>query len=397
MKKTRNLKSLVISAYIISLVLFVAIIIIFSIIYQKNYVDGKISQARSFLSSENMTVEDAVYQLSANGYNLSFQSEVIDIRKVQEENILKEEITTVVYVEDDKYGRIVINGAIDAHINDTLISEFASDLYIVIIATVLIYIAVTLIFVQYFVFQIVNPLTKINNELKRISEFDFEGAKLDFRSHGEIQMLVQSVENIKVSLRSYNKNRTSLVSALVHELKSPVATISSVIQLNRMKHEKYDDETTVKIIEESIDTISAITNMSLDIFEKQTIYKMQDQDMVSFISDQILLVKPKLDEKDLTVEIESEASIWAIDIESFGLIMSNLLNNICKYSKNDTTVDVKITKDVITFTNTIAEEFTSGTGKGLKIIDSLLNDMEMSLEYFENDGVYHVIITRKMN
>lgn len=397
MTKTRSLRYSVISIYIMSLVLFVGVIIAFTVIYQQSYVDGKVAQARAYLSNENLILEDAILELTSNGYNVSYQSENLEIRHIQDQEVLSERIKTVVFVEDEQYGHIVINGIVEAHINNTLISEFASDLYIVIIATVLIYIGVTLIFAQYFVFQIVNPLTRINNELRRISEFDFEGAKLEFKSHGEIQTLAQSVENIKVSLRSYNRNRTSLVSALVHELKSPVATISSVIQLNKMKHEKYNDEVTVQIIEESIETISAITKMSLEIFEKQTIYKMVSHDMVSFISDQILNVKPKLDEKSLNISVTSEEAMWNIDEESFSLIMSNLLNNICNYSKYESTVEINIAKDVITFTNEIAEEFTSGTGKGLKIISSLLQDMDMDLEYYDSDNKYYVIISRKID
>ncbi len=397
MTKSRSLRYSVISIYILSLVLFVGVIILFTLIYQKSYVDGKIGQARNYLATEDIMLEDAVFELNSKGYDLSYQSESLEIKDIQYQDILNERIKTVVYVEDENYGHIVINGVVEAHINDTLITEFASDLYVVIIATVLIYIGVTLIFAQYFVFQIVNPLTRINNELRRISEFDFEGTKLDFKSHGEIQNLAQSVENIKVSLKSYNRNRTSLVSALVHELKSPVATISSVIQLNKMKHEKYNDEVTVQIIEESIETISAITKMSLEIFEKQTIYKMVSHDMVSFISDEILNVKPKLDEKSLNVSVSSEEAIWNIDEESFSLIMSNLLNNICNYSKYESTVEISVSKDVITFTNEIADEFTSGTGKGLKIISSLLKDMDMDLEYYDNDNKYYVIISRKLD
>lgn len=396
MKKSRSLRFSVISLYITSLVAFVAVLIVFTIIYQRNYVDSKMLEAREYLNREDIVVEDAIYHLSANGYTFKIQSEKLNVKDIHEKDYLKDKIRSVDYNDSSKYGYIVINDGIEAHINDTIITEFTRDLYFIIIATVLIFIGVTLIFIQYFVFQIVNPLTAINAELRRISEFDFEGAKLDFKSHGEIQDLVKSVENIKVSLKSYNTNRTSLVSAFVHELKSPVATISSVLQLNKMKHEKYDDDTTVKIIEESIETISMITNMSLEIFEKRTIYKMGNQDIVSFISNQLILVKPKLDEKKLSVRMNSEETVWNVDEDSLTLIISNLLNNICSYAKTGSVVDISVTSDFISFTNVIAEEFTSGTGKGLKIISSLLNDMEMHLEYYEDNGKYHVIISRNL-
>lgn len=397
MMKSRSLRTSVITVYILSLMLFVGVVIAFTVIYKGSYVDGKISQARAYLASSDITVEDAIYELNARGYTLSYQQENLDLRSIQEENLLVEPVTTAVFVDNSEYGHIIINGIVEAQIDDTLISDFASDMYIVIIATVLIYIGVTLVFVQYFVFQIVNPLTRINDELRRISEFDFDGSKLSFKSHGEIRDLARSVENIKLSLKSYNRNRTSLVSALVHELKSPLATISSVIQLNKMKHEKYDDEVTVKIIEESIEDISTITKMSLEIFEKQSIYKMVKFDIVTFIEKQILNVKPKLDEKGLVINVISEETIWRVDEESFSLIISNLLNNICNYSKQNSTVEINVSKDVITFTNDIADEFTSGTGKGLKIIASLLKDMGMSLEYYEDSGKYYVIISKELN
>lgn len=394
MKKSKSLRFSVISLYITSLVTFVAVLIAFTVMYQKNYVDSKMFEAREYLSKEDIVVEDAIYHLSANGYTFKIQSEKLNVKDIHEQDYFKDQIRSVDYKDSGKYGYIIINDGIEAHINDSIITEFTSDLYFIIIATVLIFIGVTLIFIQYFVFQIVNPLTAINAELRRISEFDFEGAKLDFKSHGEIQDLVKSVENIKVSLKSYNTNRTSLVSAFVHELKSPVATISSVLQLNKMKHEKYDDETTVKIIEESIDTISVITNMSLEIFEKRTIYRMLNQDIVSFISNQLILVKPKLDEKKLVVQMSSEETVWNVDEDSFTLIISNLLNNICSYAKKGSTVEINVATDFISFTNVIATEFTSGTGKGLKIISSLLNDMELNLEYYEDNGKYHVLISR---
>ncbi len=397
MKSMNSIRTKILALYIFLLLLFVIVIIFFSNLYNKRFVEMRLETIVSRIE-EGDDLTEVLLDLQNDGYEIYFyvRDHKVTPSFINDLDGEKIRITNFSIIHNDQNNKsyVLINDVFIVEVNEELLEEYMANLYLILISAVVLYLLVSLIILQYSLFQIINPLLKINNELQRISEFDFEGKPLNIKTNDEIRYLAQSVENIKLSLRSYNRNRSALVSALVHELKSPVSTISTVLQLNKMGHEKYDDATTRTIVEENINTISMITKMSLEVFEKQSIYKVVDTDVSKLVASNIEQVKPLLDEKHLLINVESDNSNWKVDVESFDLIISNLLTNICNYSKDDTTADIVISKDVITFTNVISDSFTSGTGKGLKIISSLLNDMGMKLEYYEKEGIYYVIITK---
>ncbi len=391
-----NIKVKVLTIYVISIIMFATTIIFFSTLYHKEYIESRLTTIM-----DTVHTGDPLYSTLLNLRNRGFDVYLYDIdTPVSESHLLNvnfdEYVVETVYMQDSGDSRVIliINDHYIVEVNGKVIDEYMSNLYLIIGSVVVLYLIISLVILQYLLFRIVNPLVKISNELKRISKFDFESNSLDINRTDEIGELAQNVENIRYSLKSYYKNRSILVSALVHELKSPVSTISSVLQLNEMGHEKYDDETTKDIIEECISTISSITNLTLEVFEKKGIYKFSNCDACDLVEKSLAQVKPVFDAKGLVINKECIESMWRVDEESFEIVISNIISNICNYSKDNSEVKVVVQKDVISFSNEVRCNSTSGTGKGLKIIASLLSDMDLSFEYYEKNSIYHVIIRK---
>lgn len=395
MKNSIRAKVLII--YIVSIILFATTIIFFSTLYHRGYAERRLNSLIDRIEDED-NLKETLLTLMNSGFDVY----VYDIETPLDEThissrALGEERVESYNIEDSVGGNpvLIVNDRFIIEVNGRVIKEYVANLYLIIATVVIIYLLISLIILQYLLLRIVNPLVIISEELDKISKFEFDGKSIQGRRNDEIGDLAQNVENIKYSLKSYNNNRSVLVSALVHELKSPVATISTVIQLNKMGHEKYDDDATRAIIEDSISTISSITNLSLEVFEKKGIYKFVNSNVLETISHFLEQAKPVFDSKNLKLKIDTVDCSWRVDEESFEIVISNIVSNICNYAQDGTVVSVVVTKEMISFKNIISENITSGTGKGIKIISSLLSDMNLTVEYYEKDRDYHVIIGKK--
>lgn len=391
-----NIKIKILTIYVFSLVLFATFIIIFSTLYHKKYVER-----RMLTIAEEVKVNDTVYNAIVGLRNRGFDVVIYDshnpLLNIHLESIKRNDATinyTEIKSTTTKSLKLLVNNHYLIEITGSTLKEYMSSLYLIIISVVVLYLIISFVIIQYLLFGFVNPLVKINEELLRISKFDFDFNSLNVDRSDEIGDLARNVENIKFSLKSYHKNRSVLVSALVHELKSPVATISAVLQLNQMGHKDYNTEYMREIIEENIQTISSIIKLSLEVFEKKGIYKFVQCDACKIVEECFLQVQPVLVSKNLVIKRECEKSIWRIDEESFEIVISNIVANICNYSADNSDVKIVVKDDTISFSNEINNKFSSGTGKGLKIISSLLSDMDIDFEYYEKNNIYHVIIKK---
>ncbi len=392
-----NIKAKVLTIYAASLILFASTIIFFSTLYHKEYIEGRLTTVMDKVHTGDL-LYDVFDSLRTGGFDIylyDLETPLSERHLINISNTNSKVEST--YLEDTSSGRLilVINDLYFIEVSGKVIDEYMSNLYLIIATVVILYLIISFFILQYLLYGIVNPLVNISNELNRISKFDFEEGNLDVNRCDEIGELAKNVDNIRYSLKSYYKNRSVLVSALVHELKSPVSTISSVLQLNEMGHESYDDETTREIIEECISTISSITVLTLEVFEKKGIYKFNICNVCDLVERCLNQVRPVFDAKNLEVNRSCVDTRWRLDEESFEIVVSNIISNICNYSKNDSEVNVVVEENMISFTNVIRNKSAGGTGKGLKIIESLLSDMDLSFEYYEKNNIYHVIIRKK--
>ncbi len=268
------------------------------------------------------------------------------------------------------------------------------------------------------------------NAMKKLSSGDFN-IKIDedlgvFNSMKD--SLLKTKEGFGKAVHEEVKSqrmKTELISNVSHDLKTPLTSIISYIDL--MKQENISDEDRIQYLE-TIDRNSIrLKNLIDDLFEVSkansgdvTLHLM-DVELVSLIKQVEFECLEKLQASNLELKVTSNKDkvIMSLDSSKTYRIFANLLTNVCKYALPNTRVYIDIneeeTQTIITVKNIsknelnfdgeeIQERFvqgdpsrnSEGSGLGLAIVRSFsqLQNGEFNIE-MDGDLFKAIVIFRK--
>ncbi len=124
-----------------------------------------------------------------------------------------------------------------------------------------------------------------------------------------------------------------------HELKTPLAIVSGNLQI--MKREKVLDK---NLLESNLETLNAIGESIDGLLELSQIQRWIEQEKTLVkrtIEEECEKQKKEQAEKNITLAIEWDDTLcYDIEKKHFALLISNLLSNALKYSKNGGTVRI---------------------------------------------------------
>lgn len=210
------------------------------------------------------------------------------------------------------------------------------------------------------------------------------------------------------------KMKTELISNVSHDLKTPLTSIITYIDLLKNKDISTDNQKHyLDILERNA---FRLKNLIEDLFEVSKAnsgdvqLELVDIDIISLIKQAQLECQDKLDEKSLVIKwnVTNEKLICHLDSSKTYRIFENLFMNICKYAMDNTRVFIEmieqdnhiqiifknISQDEMTFNeNEIVERFVQGdksrnshgSGLGLAIVKSF-TELQGGQFYIELDG-----------
>lgn len=185
------------------------------------------------------------------------------------------------------------------------------------------------------------PVINMHGEVEAVA-----GTTRDITELREIQRRLE--EELKVS-RELQRLKDDFISMVSHELKTPLTSLSALLQIIALKPNNVDDSFLSNAIEKSIKRVKSMTvmiNNFLDISRFES--GMMQIDKSSFDLNE--LITEVLDEIRLTITTHRIAftSVGSIDIyadrDKISSVISNLVNNAIKYSPETDGVDVHCSK-----------------------------------------------------
>lgn len=196
--------------------------------------------------------------------------------------------------------------------------------------------------------------------------------------------LEQALEQIKVSeseLRALNKVKTKLFSIISHELKSPLSTVDSYLNLF-IKH--YNKLTQEEIAELSEKTRLSLHNLILLMDNLLTWSRLQQEDIQfnpveidlrKVVDKSIKLFALLIEQKKLRINISSEIDevMLCADKDMSEFIVRNLLHNAIKFTPIDGEITIS-SKELDGKTQVCILD--SGIGMPAEMIDKILNQEE---------------------
>ncbi len=244
--------------------------------------------------------------------------------------------------------------------------------------------------------QIKKAFTKIEEqveEMKIIGGPEYEKKEAAF---SEFQSLINDIDDLNIQINNYIFERHTLVSTLNHELKSPINKMNSLIQAHQMEIPGYENsDQIIGELEHELDVLLNIVNFTLDIFVKSNLKEISKVDITKSIEKILKRSHDKLKLNNLTYKLTKSANlIIDSDARLVDLILSNLIENICKYAEKSSEFTIDISEDQVIIENKVSNIRKVGTQQGLKLSTQLVRTVGYDLTYSEENNIFKVILAQ---
>ncbi len=185
-----------------------------------------------------------------------------------------------------------------------------------------------------------NPILKTVDITKQIAAGNYQVRLEEKTNTKELNMLVDSINHLALSLETLEKLRKQLTGDVAHELRTPITILSSYIEAmtegvwepspERLQS-CYDEVMRMGKLVGDLEKLTKIESENLKLVKKRiNLYELIKKMVANF--------EVELDNKNLKVNIDGPDIDLVADQDRLGQVIRNLLSNAIKYSKADSEI-----------------------------------------------------------
>ena len=292
-----------------------------------------------------------------------------------------------------------------------IVSSFIGLTFIIRYVTIVLVLSILLFIflIMLFIHQKMKYILSIEEEMDYIKAGDFHHT-IPYKGNDEITDLARQLNHLRNELYANmvkeEEARTAnyeLVTAMSHDLRTPLTSLLGYLDILSMKIYK-SDEARDEYIEKSKRKAEQIKELSDKLFNHFLVYSKDEKLQLHLISNSEFIqifnfYQDDLKENKFEVVAKIENKDWKIlgDEAIIQRIFDNIFSNIMKYAeKSMVTISLKVEDNevVLKITNR-KKKFTSveqGTQIGLKSVRKLMNGLHGSFQYEQNDEEFIVVL-----
>lgn len=259
--------------------------------------------------------------------------------------------------------------------------------------------------------KVIEDIDRLSKKAEDISNLKFDKNNLVKRDD-ELGKLGENLEKMSFKLETAIADLESFVSNSSHELKTPIAIISSKAELlmKEVSKNKNLEESCTVILRESFymkELISKLLTLSkigsLTTLEKKSINL---EELIKGILERYDYIELS---KNLEIELSGLDKNIIVDKDFFSIALENIIHNALKYSEQDSIVKINYNKNLLVVENEtknieninlIFEPFSrgengireEGTGLGLTLVKKILDMNKIKYEVKLNEKVFKFIL-----
>lgn len=258
-----------------------------------------------------------------------------------------------------------------------------------------------------------DALLRLNNELEEIvkqrtKDLELSVSKLEKevasrkKAEDEIRLLFDKEKEL-------NLLKTKFVQTVSHELRTPLTVIRSTAQLLELYDDKLNADDKKKYLSRILTTVDSLTDIiqNVNIVEsedKLDYFSINEIEVISVINKSIEVLNTKYNKQNsFVIESEYDELIIEFPNDSFQSILTNIIGNAIKFSKNGSKIIIRISKDKDNLIFSVEDEgigiptnnldkvydafyrgdnvgAISGSGLGLNVVKSALNSFKGLIE-----------------
>ena len=365
----RQLGVIVVFSLILSLISLILILPnLLTPFYEKNIYE-LLSQPLSFIESENNKTSSNVAYIINNNNNIYISSNFTNYFNKKDVNLIN-------YMATKPRGKFNLNNQTyyysTSNENNIKVITLTDDEYIISQQKMLGLIVFPVVAITIFIItlilvvwnnHLVNKISKIKEKVDNIDNNEYEH-DYTFKVNDEVNSLIKSVEYMRKEINSKEEYKTNMYQSLSHELKTPIAVISSYVEAVSDKVVSYEEA--IDTIDEEIKILSKDVNKILELnklnyLKESNEIKDEKIDVTDLLND--LVKKYKLQRRDVEwrINIEKE-NILRGTYDIWKLVFDNIFGNFVVYA--DKCIKVTIKNNTLEFYN-----------DGDNIEDDLINDV----------------------
>ena len=287
----------------------------------------------------------------------------------------KEDVKIINYIATNKHGKFTLKDQTyyysTSNEDSTKIITLTNDAYIktqrkmmgfIIFPVVSITIITVALILIIWNNHLVNKITKIKEKIDNIDNNKYDHS-YTFKTNDEINSLMESIEEVRFEINTKEEYKTYMYQSLSHELKTPIAVISSYIEALNDKVIPYEDA--INTIDEEIKILSKDVNKILELNKlnhlKDNLNKDETIDITNLLNELIDKYKLQRREIEWILDIKQE-NVFRGTYDIWKVVFDNIFSNFMIYTNK--LIKITIKKNKIEFYN-----------DGDEIVEKLLKDV----------------------
>lgn len=193
-------------------------------------------------------------------------------------------------------------------------------------------------------YRISRPLKKAANKAALLSEGKYKERLKDGSNTKEINILMDTINNLSDALEHKEQLRKQLTQDVAHELRTPLTSVQGTMEamldgIWAMDKERltscYDEIIRIKRLIGSIEDLSKVEN------ENALLHK-EDFDISNLLIRLLNNFESELAAKDISVDYDRQSVYLCADQDKMSQVFSNLLSNAIKYSDKGSKIHIHI-------------------------------------------------------
>ena len=317
--------------------------------------------------------------------------------------------TDAIYNGDEYHTDIELkDGTVEMYVYSYAIAKMVVPYLIFsIIIALLIFLIPTFLFIK----RKVHHIENLKNDVTYMSQGDLSHP-ISINSNDEIGELSHQINNLRLILRdnfateeANRKANYDLVTALSHDLRTPLTSLMGYLDIIRLKKYKNDEQYNL-YLNNSIDKVNQINELSNKMFEYFLVFsKEQDTELTKMslgvIYEYIVENIGVLEENGFNVnkDLEPTNSFIRGNINLIKRIINNIFSNLLKYAENNEVTYVSMTADEsnlkLVFKNKkkYSTNYIESNQIGLKSVQQMLKIHDGTFMVVDDENNFTVIIT----
>ncbi|MFY0675108.1 MAG: HAMP domain-containing histidine kinase [Bacteroidia bacterium] len=181
----------------------------------------------------------------------------------------------------------------------------------------------------------------------------------------------QELISLNRKLKVQNANNIQMLSLVAHDVRSPLASAKSSIELLKEQHNEDLLEKIERRFNNTLISVDKLLTWAKNQFNETKI-NIEHHKLDELIKFEINSIESQLRSKNISLNTESISEInIAIDKNSFSIILRNILNNAIKYSKQGGEIKISAQNNNGRLVLSISDK---GIGMSKKTLESVLVD-----------------------